>query len=371
MYLPEKGYKRVFVIVLYALLGVFCIKYGFKYMSIVLIPFGISWLVAYFLQKPVMFLKKKCHIPVKLSAIVLVVFTLTAVCTAVFFLSNKLISELSGLYRYSELNCEKIAQAASDTLEKLKNTVHKLPLPDFMEETDIGEKIGTALLGGIESIVSGAVGKIPSFLTAVINFVPKLFIFVIILIFSSCYLTIDFQKVNSFIRAQFNGGVEKFLVEFKTLLFDVAGKFVKAYILLFFVTFAVLLLAFVIMGLKFAFIIALTIAIIDLLPVLGSGTVLIPWSIVSLVLGNYSTAVELIVLYLALTFIRQMLLPRIMGDFVGLHPLVSLLSMFVGFAVMGFTGMFVFPLVLVILVIMNDRGTVHLWKNPEKEEKNT
>ncbi len=369
MYLPEPGYKRIFVVLLYVVLGFAALLLSWKYLFIVLIPFSIAWILAYFLQKPIFFLNKKMKIPKKLSAIVLILLIISAVSGLLFFVFDKLFDELSSLYEFAKNNSKEISASLTQTIEKIEKALNKFPFAKFFEIDNFGEQIKETLTKSLLQMATGAVEKIPSFLTNVISLFPKLFIFIIILIFSAFYLTFDFAEINQFFLLQFNKKVNTFMVEFKAIFFNVITKFVKAYLFMFIITFAVMFLGFALMRLKFALIIALIVAVVDLLPILGSGTILIPWSVLSLVSGNYALALELIVLYLAITFIRNSLLPRIIGDFIGLHPLASLLSMFLGYAIMGIAGMFIFPIVLIILKTMNDDNTISLWKKMPKEEK--
>ncbi len=368
MYLPEPGYKRIFVTILYLILGAAALIFAWKYLFVVLIPFLIAWVIAYFLQKPIIFLKKKCRIPKKLSAIILVLLVIGIISGLVFLTIDKLFDELSSLYEFAKNNSKEIASSVTSTFEKLERTINRFPLSRFFDVDDLGAQLRKTALDGLLGFASSSVEKIPSFISSVVSLVPNLIIFVIILIFSAFYLTSDFVRVNQFVLTQFNEKITRFMVEFKSIFFDIITKFIKAYILLFFITFGVMLLGLALIGVRFAFIVALIIAIVDLLPILGSGTVLIPWSVFSLVSGEYSMAIKIILLYIAITFIRQMLQPRIVGDFIGLHPLASLLSMFIGYAVMGITGMFIFPIVLIILKTMNDRGTIRLWKTPVDAE---
>ncbi len=369
MYLPEPGYKRIFVVILYVLLGAAAAIFAWKYLFIVLIPFLIAWILAYFLQRPIAFLKDKCRIPKKLSAIVLIFLFISIVSGLLILVFDKLFRELSSLYDFAKANTTVIADSITNTFDKVEKAVDKLPLAKFFNVDDLGDKLRQTLSEALFNLASTSVEKIPSFLSSIISLVPNLLIFIIILIFSAFYLTSDFTRINQFVLTQFNQKVTNFMVEFKSIFFNVITKFIKAYILLFFITFAVMFLGLAIIQVRFAFVVALVIAIVDLLPVLGSGTVLIPWSVVSILSGDFSMAIKIILLYVAITFIRQMLQPRIIGDFIGLHPLASLLSMFIGYAVMGIVGMFVFPIVLIILKTMNDNKTITLWKEaPEIQE---
>jgi predicted PurR-regulated permease PerM len=119
--------------------------------------------------------------------------------------------------------------------------------------------------------------------------------------------------------------------------------------MLFFITFAELFIAFLIIRIEYSFVIALLIALIDVLPVLGAGAVLIPWGIISMVFGNYSVGIPILISYAVITVVRQIIEPRIVGKFIGLPPLAALASMYIGLKLMGVIGLFVFPVGAIVV----------------------
>ena len=126
------------------------------------------------------------------------------------------------------------------------------------------------------------------------------------------------------------------------------------------------------MGQKYALLIAIGIAIIDVLPVLGTGTVLIPWGVILILTGSVGRGIAILALYLIVTVIRQILEPKIIGEYIGLYPLITLISMYAGLQAFGIVGMFLFPITVIILKNLNENGSVHLWKAPpgmEMEKK--
>ncbi len=134
------------------------------------------------------------------------------------------------------------------------------------------------------------------------------------------------------------------------------------------ITFLELFVAFTVLGIKYAFLIALVIAVIDILPVLGTGTVLIPWSIFLLLIGDYYTGIALIIVYIVIAVIRQIIEPKIVGKYIGLYPLLTLVAMYTGLRVMGVLGLITFPLIIIIVKKLNDDGKLHLFKNPDEEK---
>ena len=118
---------------------------------------------------------------------------------------------------------------------------------------------------------------------------------------------------------------------------------IKAYALLLGITFLELCAGLWLLGVRYFLPIAAGIALLDILPVLGTGTILIPWVLISFLTGNRSFAVGLLLLYLFITIARNFLEPKIVGDCIGLHPLVSLVSIYAGLYLFGVTGALLMP----------------------------
>ena len=92
---------------------------------------------------------------------------------------------------------------------------------------------------------------------------------------------------------------------------------------------------------------------------------MIPWAVIAAILGNYPLAVKLVAVYLIITIVRNIIEPKIVGGQIGLHPVVTLVSMFAGVQLFGAIGLFGFPIGLSLLVYLNRVGTIHLFKLAE------
>ena len=128
------------------------------------------------------------------------------------------------------------------------------------------------------------------------------------------------------------------------------------------ITFFELSLGLSLIGIKNAVLIAFCIAVFDILPVLGTGGIMIPWVILEAVQGNLALAVKLLAVYLIITVVRNIIEPKIVGSQLGLHPVVTLSSMFVGAQLFGVVGLFGFPILLSLLKNLNDTGTIRLFR---------
>ncbi len=98
------------------------------------------------------------------------------------------------------------------------------------------------------------------------------------------------------------------------------------------------------------------------MPVAGSGGVLVPWALISLLLGNYKLAIGLMVIYVLISVIRQYIEPKIVGDSLGVHPIVTLAGLYFGLKLFGVFGMFIVPVSVMTIKAFNDSGRINLWK---------
>ncbi len=132
--------------------------------------------------------------------------------------------------------------------------------------------------------------------------------------------------------------------------------YLKSYSLLFLLTFAELSVGFLIMRVPYAVMVAIAVAVFDILPILGTGGILLPWAVGLLLMGNLPLAAGIVTLYIAITAIRNVLEPKIVGKQIRLHPLATLIFMFVGLKVLGIVGMIAFPVAFSILVNLEKNG---------------
>ena len=196
---------------------------------------------------------------------------------------------------------------------------------------------------------------------------PQMIITIIVTIVASCYIALDYDKVIKFLKAQLSDRALDIITDIKELFTKNIFRMLRGYLILMVITFLELCVFVAILGYKNFAGIAAIIAIVDILPVLGTGTIVIPWSLISLLTGNYFAAILLILAYITITVVRNFLEPRIVGHQIGLNPLVMLIALFVGLRLMGFAGMFLLPLTMLTIVELHKKGKIHIWKNPSEK----
>ena len=137
---------------------------------------------------------------------------------------------------------------------------------------------------------------------------------------------------------------------------------IRSYAIIMSITFVELSIGLSIIGVDNAIVIALLIAIFDILPVLGTGGIMIPWAVITAIQGDYSMAIALFAVYIVVTIIRNIIEPKIVGSQLGLHPVATLASLFVGAQLFGAVGLFGFPIGLSLLRYLNEQGTLKIFK---------
>lgn len=352
--------KREFIInIIYFLIIGAIIYITIKYALGWFLPFVIGFGIAFMLKPLINLITKKLKINRKIVAGITVLifyatvgalFTLVLVKISIALkdvfikLPNMYINNIEPLIFQLSGNVEDILVELDPALIQA--------IKDIL--SSIAESLGTI----ISKISSGVV----SFISSTVSMVPSFFIIVIFTIISSFFFAMDYLNITGFITRQFSPKVSSIFFEIKDYIIGTLFRFVKAYSIIMTITFIELAIGLSILRVESAISIALLIACVDILPVLGTGGVVIPWIFIELFKGNVFLAIGLTIVYVVITIVRNILEPKIVGEQVGLHPLIILICMFVGVKLFGFLGLFILPIIVIILKNLNDSGKIKIFK---------
>lgn len=199
-------------------------------------------------------------------------------------------------------------------------------------------------------------GKILGLLPALAASAPEALLFAITTVIGTYFFSASRPELVHFAARQIP---ERFLCRARLLRRDLRrtlGRWLRAQLILLAITFAALAAAFLLLRVNYALLLALLTALIDALPVLGTGTVLLPWAAAEILTGSYPLGIGLGITYAAVTVLHQSIQAKLLGDQLGLHPLAMLVAIYVGFRVWGVWGMLTFPLLAVCLKQLADSG---------------
>ena len=337
------------------LLVILCLKYVLPF----LLPFVVAFLIAALLNRPIMFLAEKLNGKRVVPAILM---------TLLFYVAAAALFSLLGLrvFMFVWETVRALPQLYRNTLEPALETMFSR-LEVYLDELD--PAVVTALtdnmnsaLGSLGSFVTNASVRIISYISGIAAAVPGSFLNVIITIIVTFFLAIDYPKVTGFILRQLPEKADFYIGEVRDYVGGTLLKCLASYALILCITFLEISVGLTVLRVPNAILIALCIAVFDILPVLGTGGIMIPWGIISLIMGKWVLGLGLLALYLIITVIRNIIEPKIVGHQVRLHPVVTLFSMLAGLQLFGIIGLFGFPITLSLLKNLNDRGVIHILK---------
>jgi sporulation integral membrane protein YtvI len=365
--------KRFIINVLYWVLITALVYVGFKYFIPLIWPFFLAFIFAWILRPLIRLLTAKCHVKYKLSVtICLIVFfallggIIVGLSARIISLATDAIGAVPGLYASTikpglgnlASQLEGLAKRLSPDLYSLLSTA----FPDFISS------IGTA--------VTDLSMKAVSALTGWVTKVPRRLLNTLICVIATVFMTASFPRITAFLMRQLPRRRQLFVRETADSLKSVILEYGKSYGIIMGITFAEIFAGLLFIGQKNALLIAVAIAAFDIFPIVGAGMILLPWAIVTMFTGAVAKGVGLLALYIIVVVVRQIIEPKIVGRHVGLHPLVTLMAMFVGTKLFGGIGLFGLPIACAIIKSLNDGGIIHLIKKeqlpepPEPEQEN-
>ena len=382
---PKVEKRRDFLINLLYLAAILGLAYVFfKYLFWMAAPFLLTFFFAMLLQRPLRWLdkktEKKAHTFWSIALVILSVMIIIIPLVFIFIgIGNKISDFVSYLVGQLDDIPTFLATLEKEILDLLKHlpsglykTLSNTVTESFTKLIQGGESATSAI--DMDTIKSGLSTGISGMYSVVKN-IPSVLIGIVIGFVAWIFFTKDYDKVVRFIQRQMPKDKKNTLVEFKQVFYKTILTMFRAYGLIMCITFGELLLGFSILSMLgimktgYFALIAAGIAIFDILPVAGSGGILIPWAIVCLVTGNYKQAIGLIIIYVVITVIRQYIEPKIVGTSLGVNPIVTLMGLYFGLKLFGFIGMFVVPITIMTLKALNDNGRISIWKTSANDRK--
>ncbi len=336
---------------------IFVLGYGtIKYLAVWLAPFVAGLALALILQKPISWVLKHTRLNRRLVAPVITLIIIVALLALiVLYAVGGIVGVASNLPGWFHKTAPLVVNAAA---ERLEDIISALPV-----EWEVELRVMVA--DGIKNLQ----GKVGAFSAAVLAWAansvasfPSLLVGLIITIVATFFLSADFDALKAFIWRQIPG-------QYKTLAGDTwstfartVGQMIRSYLLIMLITFCELVIGFVLLRVDYAVLLAVLIAAADIMPIIGTGTILIPWGLIALLTGDIGLGVGVLLLYLTITVIRNIIEPRIVGRRIGVHPLVTLVLMYLGLRLFGVPGLFLLPVLFILLKNAQEAGMIALWK---------
>jgi sporulation integral membrane protein YtvI len=298
-------------------------------------PFVIGGIIAAIAGPLVKFLETKLKIVRQAGSFAVIVLVLAFIVLCIYGLGSwafhtiaNFMTDLPQLYKSFSGDM----QVTLDNLQEMSNRLPegmRIQVDTFL--TDLGENIGSfaPLVTNPTMEAAGSVAKS----------IPNALIYTIVTIMAAYFMLADYENIQEYfhkIMPKFAGNV---LSTMKTQTLRVVVGYVLAQLKIMAVITLILAVGFLILGVSYSLLLAIFISIIDFLPILGTGTIMIPWAIIKIINGNYGMAIGLLIVYAITQIVRQLIQPKLLGDSMGLNPMLTLVLLFIGFKVKGIGGM--------------------------------
>lgn len=326
-------------------LSVFLIYIGFK-ISLFYIPFLIAFALSLLIEPLIKFCMKKLKMKRRFSAIFIFAIILSIIIGLIVWGIATMVFEATNLLNNINFYFDKISSESQNLISRFN-----------FDKIKIQKELLSILQNSSNDFIQTASDWVRNLLTGLLNTLtslPKVGLYIVITILALYFMCTDKIYMLDQIEHHLPEKWVKNLSKHLKALTRALGCYLKAQLKLILISFLISLIGLYIfslsgMNIKYPLMIAIGIAIVDALPIFGSGTVMVPWAIISAFNGDARLGVAILILWIIMCIVRQILEPKIVSGQIGIHPIFTLIAMYTGFRFLGFIGMFIGPIVLIIL----------------------
>lgn len=316
-------------------------NYLFAIILAVLIIFVLPWAIAYFwpfviaaiiaaIANPlVRFLEKKMKIKRKAGSVVVIVLTLAIVAAACYGIVYVLVSEIIGFFTSAPNMWAKVTSSIQSVSDEITHRFALLP----KGSKDFFASLGEDIYDSLSSIGSSIGEKAAEAASNGVKNAPLFLIGIIMCVLASYLFVAEREQIGKFTEKIVPAHIrERYLIVTGTMKSAVGGYFKAQFKIMVFV-YIVLFIGFLILGVDYAFLIALLIAFLDFLPFFGTGAAMWPWALYAFIMKNYKFAIGMMIVWGLSQLVRQLIQPKFVGDSIGMPAIPTLILLFVGFRV--------------------------------------
>lgn len=315
-------------------------------LTIFYIPFLVAYIISIMVEPTIKWINKRTSISRKICSVIVLASMFALIASIIVLGGIKLIQEatnlLSGLNTY---------------LEKTINFVLNISSKVNFENMSISDEVVKLFQSTTTEYLNMFINYIKELLTKIIDYItaiPNMFVNVVITILATYFITSDkfyiLDRMEHHLSKKMVGKIIKHVESITSSL----GSYIKAEIILSVITFLVVLTGLNIfyligMDVEYPILMALFIGFVDVLPILGAGSIMVPWSIILILNNNYSLALSVLGLFIFTILVKQLIEPKLVSKHISIHPIFTLISMYTGFKIIGIIGLIVGPIILIVL----------------------
>ena len=309
-------------------------------------PFVLGWIISLIANPMVRFLEKHVKIVRKISSVIIIIGVLALVCLGGYALISFLVRQIAGFLSNLPAHYKNIMEEVETIADQLDVILKRLPINIQEGLQDFGDNSVKALTDWVRNLGKPAMSAASR---AAMN-LPSLFIGFFVTLLSAYFFTADHDKLAAKCKEIAPVSVQRMVTIIRESFSTTIGGYFKAQFKIMGVVAVILFIGFLILGVDYAVLLGILVAFVDMLPFLGTGTVLFPWALLKILGQDYKMAIGLVILYAVSQIVRQIIQPKLIGDSIGLPPLPTLVFIYIGYQIGGIFGMLIaIPLGMIII----------------------
>lgn len=312
------------------------------------LPFLVALPVAGLARAGAKRLSPRLRMSERLLSVVLVLLILAIVVVLLYLFCSRVLLELQQLLQHLLADSDDPEGTLARLLHFFRYLGERFSLAGGFLESFIGDP-QVFFAEQLRNFLSGLSERLPTGVAAILGALPRILLFLMVTVIACFYFALDYPAVIATVSRLFPAPLRERLPQWRQSVGRMAGQYLKAYCLLFLLTLCELWLGLLLLRARYSFLLSLLIALLDVLPVLGVGTVLVPWALLALLSGNTYLGIGLLLLYAIITIVRQVAEPHLVGKSLGLHPILMLIAFYAGLRLFGVAGLLVGPALTLLL----------------------
>jgi len=325
---------------------------GLPFISLMM-PFVLALLLAWVLNPVVRWLKGKLSMSRKTISLLVLLLAFGAVGGVCYALGWALFNQVRSLFE----NWVPITQSVSDTIDAVGDWLRDLGemLPHSVVSS--GDNLVDSITGWLKGLdFSAQMGDLAGRATGLVSAVPGFAVASVVFLMASYFIVSDYPRMRYMFTEQLPAPVRSFGSQVREIFMEAFGGYIKSQLLLSFGVFLILTVGFLIIRQPYGLLLAFGLSVMDFIPIIGAGTVMVPWAVIDLITANYEQAIGLMVIWGIIVLFRRMAEPKILGNQTGLSPILSLVGIYVGMQLGDVLGMIVGPLLLLVFINLSKLG---------------
>ncbi len=346
----DKKYKLIIAVCITLLTLLFFFQFLLPY----ILPFVIAIILASLIDPAVVLLEEKAQLPRGIAVAIILFIILIIISLLLVIAFSRIFIELDKLVDNIP-DYQTLDQQINWLLQQNENVsllIEELELPGIVRQ-EIADN-----LQGIYNNFRDLIQKLFTNLLAGVRSLPHLIAVFFISIIATFFVSKDKERIIQYCLRPFPKDWQKMIKKLQEEIITAVVGFIRAQLILITNTTIISIIGLLIVGSDYAIVLSLLCGVLDLIPVIGPSLVYMPWAIVAFIIGDISYGISLLVIYGVIAAVRQTTEPKILGANIGVHPLATLMSLYIGIQLFGILGFIIGPFLLIIIKAILKSGII-------------